>query len=44
VEVARIRQIFIMREEEFEMGIEGVLVWFVALIIGFFIGLKVCQS
>lgn len=36
----RIRQFYIMREKEFDMGIEGVLVWFFALMIGFFIGLK----
>lgn len=36
----RIRQICTIQDKEFDMTIMGVLIWFVALMIGFFIGLK----
>jgi hypothetical protein len=41
--VKRIRRFCTIQEKEFDMTTMGVLIWFVALMIGFFIGLK-CGS
>jgi hypothetical protein len=38
--VARIRRKSVQHDREFDMTTMGILIWFIAMIIGFFIGMK----